>query len=80
MATNYQLNLVFHTCFRLKNLGGYSSKSTTHGVKRCLISAIVFLRTTLDAPQYVMDVILRGYRTCLFAEYSPRSPCFLQDK
>ena len=43
-------------------------------MKGCFNSVMGFLKTTLNSPEFVLDVIRRGFRLP-FAEYPP--PCLL---
>ena len=52
----------------------FNVKSTRSGVKGRLSASIEFWKSTLNAPEFVLDTIRRGYRLP-FAEYPPS--CFL---
>ena len=62
------------SCLVSGNFDEFSSKNTSSGVKGRLNDSLNFWKTTLNAPEFVVDIIRRGYRLP-FAEYPP--PCFL---
>ena len=62
------------SCLFSGNRNEFNSLGTSCGVKDRLSAAVDFWKSTLNAPEFVVDIITRGYRLP-FARYPP--PCFL---
>ena len=62
------------SCLFSGNRGEFNSSNTSSGVKGRLSAAVSFWKLTLNPPEFVIDIITRGYRLP-FAGYPP--PCFL---
>ena len=62
------------SCLFSGNRDELNSLNTSCGVKGRLSAAVDFWKSTLNAPEFVVDIITRGYRLP-FMRYPP--PCFL---